>query len=86
MKSFDKIIKNGDYILFEDTHPDNPDTSWMDAEDIDNYKCDYWAEDKLNKVYQAMIERNSEYVIDCNIQDLYGYNGSTFINSVFKKL
>lgn len=86
MNTFDNIIENGDYIVFEDTHPNNPDTSWMDAEDMQNYKCDYWSQDKLNKVEKAMLKRDDSYAIDCNIQDMYGYNGCTFINSVFKKI
>lgn len=86
MKALDDAMCPGDYIVYEDTHLATPDKSWLDAEDMENYVYGNWAKDKLDRVDAAMLARADRYMIDASIQDLYGYNGSTFINSVFAKV
>ena len=83
MKIFKNIMKKDDYIVFEDTHPLNPEESGMSAES-EKYECGTWSTNKLDKV-EAEMKKHNEFVIDTEIQDFYGYNGSTFINSVFLK-
>jgi len=75
----------GDYIVFEDTHPAHPDDAGMDALDMANYKCGDFAPAKLENVERAIQAAGDEFALDAGIQDLYGYNGSTFVNSVFVK-
>lgn len=81
MRVFDGLFEPGDYIVFEDTHPCNPDITGASAES-ETYVCGHWSTDKLNAVELEMI-RHAEFMIDTHIQDFYGYNGATFINSVF---
>jgi len=85
MQALDDEMIKGDYIVYEDTHLCTPDKSWMDAEDMDNYEYGKFAGQKLDRVEEAMSERAAAWAIDASIQDLYGYNGSTFVNSLFTK-
>ena len=85
MTALDDSMLPGDYIVYEDTHPCTPDQSWMDAEDMANYKHGSFAPAKLARMYAAMGKRAASYMVDAAIQDMYGYNGTTFINSVFVK-
>lgn len=82
MKTLDPLMEQGDYVIFEDTHPSNPDKSGMSAET--EYECESWAREKLDSVMSAMSVRPS-FMIDCGVQDMYGYNGCTHVNSVFVK-
>lgn len=84
MSVFDPIMRPGDYIVFEDTHPCNPDEAGMSAES-DTYSCDTWATAKLDSVETEMYTQ-PQYLIDTDLQDLYGYNGCTHINSIFCKV
>ena len=83
MKVFKNIMKKNDYIVFEDTHPFNPEETGMSAES-EKYECGTWSTNKLEKV-ETEMKKHPEFLIDTEIQDFYGYNGSTFINSVFIK-
>ena len=83
MRVFDPLLRSGDYIVFEDTHPFNPNTCGMSAE-TDVYEHSVWSTAKLQLVEEEMLQR-PEYKIDAEVQDFYGYNGCTFINSVFCK-
>ena len=82
MHVFDGLLEPGDYIVFEDTHPCNPDVTGASAES-EVYKCGHWSTEKLTSVETEMMKRPN-FVVDASIQDFYGYNGATFINSVFK--
>ena len=83
MKIFKNLMKKNDYIVFEDTHPLNPEKSGMSAESAD-YQCGEWSTNKLDNV-ETEMKNHTEFLIDTEVQDFYGYNGSTFINSVFVK-
>jgi cephalosporin hydroxylase len=83
MDVFDPNMKTGDYIVFEDTHPSNPDKCGMSLES-EEYTCESWSLEKLNRVEDEM-KTHENYKIDTQIQDFYGYNGCTHINSVFVK-
>ena len=83
MKVFKNAMEINDYIVFEDTHPLNPEESGMSAESVE-YKCGEWSTKKLNNV-ETEMKKHTEFLIDKEVQDYYGYNGSTFINSVFVK-
>lgn len=76
-------MKKNDYIVFEDTHPFNPEETGMSAES-EKYECGTWSTIKLEKV-ETEMKTHPEFLIDTEIQDFYGYKGSTFINSVFIK-
>ena len=85
MAVLDPLMEVGDYVVFEDTHPSNPDRAGMSAESIEPYSTmSGWASEKLRSVERAMLAR-PHYLIDAKIQDFYGYNGCTHINSVFCK-
>ena len=82
MNVFDKMMTPGDYIVFEDTHNANPDKPGMSAES--DYECNGWSQEKYDKVKTCML-KYQDYKIDADVQDFYGYNGCTHINSIFKK-
>lgn len=84
MGTFGPHMVKGDYIVFEDTHPCAPDRPFMSASDMSKYECGRWALDKLEDVEAEMLG-HEDFSIDCQIQDMYGYNGATHINSVFCK-
>lgn len=77
----------GDYILFEDTHPLGPNDSYMDAESSwgIKYEVGKFPVEKLDLVDKAMTALGDEFAMDAGIQDLYGYNGALFVNSVYVK-
>ena len=83
MECLDPMMQEGDYIVFEDTHPCCPDKSWMDASDMNGYEYGRFSNEKLSRVTYAMKQRSDRFKIDASIQDMYGYNGLTHINSVF---
>ena len=85
MQTFAPHMEKGDYIVFEDTHPCAPDRPFMSAADMSKYTCEKWALEKLNDV-EAEMMKHADFLIDCSIQDMYGYNGATHINSVFCKI
>ena len=85
MACFYKRMGKGDYILFEDTHVAVPDDAYMSAEDMASYKTGTFAVEKLRLVDEAMLPLGDEFLIDTTIQDMYGYNAATHINSVFVK-
>ena len=80
MKVFKPLMKNGDYIVFEDTHLCNPEKCGMSAET--DYTVGTWSKNKLDQVEKEMLQYD-DIMIDAHIQDFYGYNGCTHINSVF---
>eukprot|EP00401_Gymnodinium_catenatum_P038207 CAMPEP_0117488900 /NCGR_PEP_ID=MMETSP0784-20121206/16753_1 /TAXON_ID=39447 /ORGANISM="" /LENGTH=721 /DNA_ID=CAMNT_0005283601 /DNA_START=87 /DNA_END=2252 /DNA_ORIENTATION=- len=82
---FEGRLTTGDYIVFEDTHPLHPDGAYMHAEDPENYATGAFAVEKYRLMEEAMLAAGDEWGVDCSIQDAYGYNGATFINSVFAK-
>ena len=84
MQTFAPHMVKGDYIVFEDTHPCAPDLPFMSAANMNEYTCKRWAIEKLQDVETEMLTREI-FSIDCSIQDMYGYNGATHINSVFCK-
>ena len=84
MQTFAPHMTDGDYIIFEDTHPCAPDRPFMSADDMDNYTCEEWSKQKLKDVENEMLKR-ADFLIDASVQDMYGYNGATHINSVFCK-
>ena len=55
----------------------------MSAESA-SYECGEWSTKKLDNV-ECEMKNHTEFFIDTEVQDFYGYNGSTFINSVFVK-
>merc|ERR1712032_570148 len=90
MACFASRMASGDYILFEDTHPFHPEHSFSDANDMANYvftKKKYRSDTmtKLDVVEEVMLGFGDQFSIDTHIQDLFGYNGATFVNSVFVK-
>lgn len=84
MRTFDGLMQPGDYIVFEDTHPCGPDVTGASAES-EVYQSGTWSTEKLNRVETEML-KHTNYVIDSSVQDFYGYNGCTFINSIFVKV
>lgn len=85
---FEGQLAVNDYIIFEDTHPFHPDNSNVHAEVEDfenNYVCGTFADEKYALMEKAIKARGDEFAVDTSIQDLYGYNGATFVNSVFVK-
>eukprot|EP00658_Telonema_sp_P-2_P048048 TRINITY_DN36567_c0_g1_i2.p1 TRINITY_DN36567_c0_g1~~TRINITY_DN36567_c0_g1_i2.p1 ORF type:complete len:233 (-),score=61.59 TRINITY_DN36567_c0_g1_i2:116-814(-) len=86
VRSFEMAgLEVGDYIIFEDTHPNHPDAAGMSSLDMENYSCGEWAGVKLEEVEKAMHEAGC-FMIDSSIQDMYGINGATFVNSVYVKV
>lgn len=88
LKCFEGHLTVNDYILCEDTHPFHPDDTNMHAEieDFENkYTCGKFSGDKYDLMEKAINARGDEFAVDASIQDFYGYNGATFINSVFMK-
>jgi len=68
-------MEKGDYIVYEDTHPDLTST-----------KGDTWAREKLERTQEVMRGFGDAFAVDAGIQDMFGYNGATFINSVFTQV
>lgn len=85
LRCFEGRLAKGDYIVFEDTHPLHPDDAYMTAEDPEKYVSGNFAVEKYRLLEEAMLELGDEWAIDASIQDAYGYNGATFVNSVFVK-
>jgi len=86
LSCFDGELAVGDYIVFEDTHPVHPDDTHMTAENMSNYVYGNFAVEKYDLVEKAMLKRGDEWMVDASIQDMYGYNGATFINGILKKV
>jgi len=96
LKTFEPRMRPGDYIVFEDTNPSHPDDVMVVAEGADRAAEEAawtqaragggkFAREKYAKMAEAMDKRGGAFAVDATIQDLCGYNGSSFVNSVFVK-
>ncbi len=79
-------MKAGDYWVFEDTHPLNPDEAGMSSLDLDAYRTGNFARGKYRQLQWAMTAFPDEYAVDVDVQDMFGVNGSLFVNSVLRQV
>ena len=77
-------MRAGDYWVFEDTHIKNPDEAGMSAET--EYSTGNFAWGKYQQLCWAMTSFPDEYVVDSELQDFFGHNGSLLVNSILKQV
>lgn len=77
-------MRAGDYWVFEDTHIKNPDEAGMSAET--QYSTGQFAWGKYQQLCWAMTSFPEEYVVDTQLQDFFGHNGSLLVNSILKQV
>lgn len=83
LPKFERLgMKYGDYIVFEDTHLDNPNNKKEFMDSNGNYEPSEFSLNKLTNLEKFMDKHPQNYLVDTFIQDYYGYNGATHINSV----
>lgn len=89
LKSFlDLGMRSGDNILFEDKHEDTPNDVNMSALNMKGYQCGEFARKKYALMMSALMAYGGDdsFAVDATIQDMYGYNGACFLNSVIRML
>ena len=74
MKYFHTYIKEGDFIVVEDTNPHSP----LQLGAPGDAPFDKRGPEKLNSLRTFLKEMEEFYAVDSFFTDMYGYNGSSF--------
>lgn len=76
-------LKNGDYLIVEDTNK----TMWeLEWDGWDDQEVTEKGKRKLAELKSWLRLHENEYLIDTYYQDMYGYNGSKNWNSILKRV
>ena len=91
LEHFHKILKQGDYIVVEDTCPVAPKYTWF-GEEFDYYKAvsPTWepldGDENLNLVRKYFTEQEAFYAVDSYFCDLFGYNCTGHWNAFIRRM
>lgn len=91
LEHFHKVLKQGDYIVVEDTCPIAPKYTWV-GEEFDNYKAisPTWepldGDENLNLVRKYFTEQEAFYAVDSYFCDLFGYNSTAHWNAFIRRM
>lgn len=75
-------IREGDYVVFGDTHREGPDVSGVQAHDM---KTSLGAE-KTRSVSLAMTVFGCEYALDTRYLDMFGHDASAMSNGILRRV
>lgn len=78
-------VKDGDYILFEDTHEEGPNVSGMGAHDMERYETGFGAQ-KTRALTLAMTVYGLEYEVDTRYADMFGSDASFMSNAILRRV
>ena len=91
LEHFHKVLRQGDYIVVEDTCPVAPKYTWV-GEEFENYKAisPTWepldGDENLNLVRKYFTEQEEFYAIDTYFCDLFGYNCTGHWNAFIRRM
>ena len=84
LEHFHKFMKEGDYIVYDDTDPTTPLKNGMGWEGHPPYEpCGY---DKLHMLKGFMIKYDGIYCVDSYLTDLFGYNATNNWNGYVRRM
>ena len=86
LKHFHQFMKQGDYLVVEDTDPNIPEDFPSNPEEMFEKKGTPVGPKKLEKVKSFLREYVDYYSVDSFFTDLYGYNGLCHWHGFIKRM
>ena len=84
LEHFHKFMKEGDYIVYDDTDPVTPLKNGMGWEGHPTYEpCGF---EKLHMLKEFMIKYDGYYCVDSYLTDLFGYNATNNWNGYVRRM
>ena len=85
LEHFHKFMKEGDYIVFDDTDPETP---LMNGMGLDNRYPLYepWGYNKLHTLKKFMNKYSDFYCVDSYLTDMFGYNATNNWNGYIRRM
>ena len=84
LEHFHKFMKEGDYIVYDDTDPETPIVNGMGWDDYPPYEP--WGYDKLHTLKEFMTKYEDFYRVDSYLTDLFGYNATNNWNGYVRRM
>ena len=84
LEQFHKFMKEGDYIVYDDTDPEAPTKYGMGRDDYPPYEA--WGYDKLHTLKEFMTKYEDFYYVDSYLTDLFGYNATNNWNGYVRRM
>ena len=84
LEHFHKFMKEGDYIVYDDTDPEAPTKNGMGWDDYPPYEA--WGYDKLHTLKEFMTKYEDFYRVDSYLTDLFGYNATNNWNGYVRRM
>ena len=84
LEYFHKFMKEGDYIVYDDSDPFTPIVNGMGWEGHPPYEP--WGYDKLHKLKGFMVKYDGYYCVDSYLTDLFGYNATNNWNGYVRRM
>ena len=84
LEYFHKFMKEGDYIIYDDTDPETPTKNGMGWDDYPPYEA--WGYRKLHTLNEFMTKYEDLYRVDSYLTDLFGYNATNNWNGYVRRM
>ena len=84
LEHFHKFMKEGDYIVYDDTDPETPTMNGMGWDDYPPYEA--LGYDKLHTLNEFMTKYKDFYRVDSYLTDLFGYNATNNWNGYVRRM
>ena len=84
LEHFHKFMKEGDYIVYDDTDPETPTMNGMGWDDYPPYEA--LGYDKLHTLNEFMTKYEDFYRVDSYLTDLFGYNATNNWNGYVRRM
>ena len=84
LEHFHKFMKEGDYIVYDDTDPETPIVNGMGWDDYPPYEP--WGYSKLHTLKEFVAKYEDFYRVDSYLTDLFGYNATNNWNGYVRRM
>ena len=84
LEHFHKFMKEGDYIVYDDTDPETPIMNGMGWDNYPPYEP--WGYGKLHTLKEFLTKYEDFYRVDSYLTDLFGYNATNNWNGYVRRM